>query len=54
MTSQAVLVAQPNSAPDALAKVDSAPLAARTSRKDKRITGHQQTRLFDGFSIKGY
>jgi hypothetical protein len=54
MTSQAVLAAQPNLAPDALAKVDSAPLAARTPHKDKRITGHQQTRFFDRFSIKGY
>jgi hypothetical protein len=54
MTSQAVLVAQPNAAPDALAKVDSAPLAAGTPRKDKRFTGHQQIRFFDRFSIKGY
>jgi hypothetical protein len=56
MTSQAVLAAQPKSAPDELAKVGSAGLAARASapHKDRRVTGHQQTRFFDRFSIKGY
>jgi hypothetical protein len=56
MTSQAELAAQPKSPPDALAKIDSAALAARATapHKDKRVTGHQQTRFFDRFSIKGY
>jgi hypothetical protein len=56
MTSQAVLAAQPKSPPDALAKIDSVALAARATapHKDKRVTGHQQTRFFERFSIKGY
>ena len=56
MTSQAVLAAQPKSPPDATAHIGSAALAARAKvpHKDKRITGHQQTRFFDRFSIKGY
>jgi hypothetical protein len=56
MTSQAVLAAQPKSAPDATANISSAALAARAKapHKDKRVTGHQQTRFFDRFSIRGY
>jgi hypothetical protein len=56
MTSQAVLAAQPKSAPEELAKIGSAGLAARASapHKDKRVTVHQQARFFDRFSIKGY
>jgi hypothetical protein len=56
MTSQAVLAAQPKSAPDALAKIGSAALAARAKapHKDKRVTSYQQTRFFDRFSIRGY
>jgi hypothetical protein len=56
MASQAVLAAQPKSPPDATAHIGSAALAARAKapHKDKRITGHQQTRFFDRFSIKGY
>jgi hypothetical protein len=55
MTSQAVLAAQPKSAPDELANIGSAALAARAKapHKDRR-TGYQQTRFFDRFSIKGY
>jgi hypothetical protein len=47
MTSQAVLAAQPKSAPDAAANIGSAALAARAKapHKDKRVTGHQQSRL---------
>jgi hypothetical protein len=56
MTSQAVLAAQPKSAPDAIADIGSAALAARAKapHKDKRATGHQQARSFDRFSIRGY
>jgi hypothetical protein len=56
MASQAVLAAQPKSPPDATPNIGSAALAARAKapHKDKRITGHQQTRFFDRFSIKGY
>jgi hypothetical protein len=59
MSSQAVLAAQPKSAPDPLAKIDSAARAARAEAppKDRRITqpiGYQQTPLLDRFSIKGY
>src|SRR5262245_23999482 len=56
MTSQAVLAAQPKSAPDALANNGSAALAARAKAppKDRRVTGRQQTRFFDRFSIRGY
>jgi hypothetical protein len=59
MTSQAVLVAQPKSAPDALAKIGSAARAARAEvpRKDKLVTqtlNYQVTPLLDRFSIKGY
>jgi len=56
MTSQAVLAAQPKSAPDATANIGSAALAARAKapHKDKRATGHQQARFFDRFSIRGY
>jgi hypothetical protein len=52
MTSQAVLSAQPNS----VSEIGSAALAARATapHKDKRVTRHQQTRLSDRFSIKGY
>jgi len=53
MTSQAVALS--HSALDATAKIGSAALAARAKaqHKDKRVTGYQQTRLFDRFSIKG-
>lgn len=59
MTSQAVLAAQPKSAPDALAKIGSAARAARAEvpRKDKLVTqtlNYQVTPLLDRFSIKGY
>ena len=59
MTSQAVLAAQPKSAPDALAKIGSAVRAARAEvpRKDKLVTqtlNYQVTPLLDRFSIKGY
>jgi hypothetical protein len=59
MTSQAVLAAQPKSAPEALAKIGSVARAARAEAppKDKRVTQpihYQQTSLFDRFSIKGY
>ena len=56
MTSQAVLAAQPKSAPDATANIGSAALAARAKspHQDKRATGHQQARSFDRFSIRGY
>ena len=59
MTSQAVLAAQPKSAPDALAKIGSAARAARAEapRKDKVVTqtlNYQVTPLLDRFSIKGY
>src|SRR5262249_11059900 len=60
MTSQAVLAAQPKSAPEAgLTKVDPAAREARAEAppQDKRVTQHnnyQQTTLFDRFSIKGY
>ena len=56
MTSQAVIVAQPKSGPDALAEISSAALAARAKapHKDKRVISYQQTRFFDRFSIKGY
>ena len=59
MTSPAVLAAQPKSAPDALAKIESEARAARAeaSREDRRVTHRihaQQTSLFDRFSIKGY
>jgi len=58
MTSQAVLAAQPKSAPEALAKIGSAARAARAEAppKDKRVHSidYQQTPLFDRFSIKGY
>jgi hypothetical protein len=56
MTSQAVLAAQPKSAPDAAANIGSAALAARAKapHKDKRVTGHQQSRFLDRFSIRGY
>jgi hypothetical protein len=55
----AVLAAQPKSAPDALAKIESEARAARAvaSRDDRRVTQRihvQQTSLFDRFSIKGY
>ena len=55
MTSQAVLAAQPKSAPDELA-VGSVGLVARAStpHKDKHLTGQQRPRFFDRFSIKGY
>ena len=59
MTSPAVLAAQPKSAPDALAKIESEARAAQAeaSREDRRVTRRihvQQTSLFDRFSIKGY
>ena len=68
MTSQAVLAAQPQSAPDALAKIGSAARAARAEapRKNKRAEAplkndlvsqtlnYQVTPLLDRFSIKGY
>jgi hypothetical protein len=59
MTSQAVLAAQPKSAPDAMAKIGSAARAARAEapRKDKVVTqtlNYQVTPLLDRFSIKGY
>jgi hypothetical protein len=56
MTSQAVLAAQPKSAPDALAKIGSA-ARAEAPRKDKVVTqtlNYQVTPLLDRFSIKGY
>jgi hypothetical protein len=60
MTSQAVLIAQPKSEPDALAEIGSAALAARAKapekepQKDKRVSSYQQTRFFDRFSIRDY
>jgi hypothetical protein len=67
MMSQAVLAAQPQSAPDALAKIGSATRAARAEAppKNKRAgapfkkdrvsqTLNQVTPLLDRFSIKGY
>src|SRR5262249_34286842 len=59
ITTQAVLAAQPKSAPEALAKIGSVARAARAEAppKDKRVTQpihYQQTSLFDRFSIKGY
>jgi hypothetical protein len=59
MTSQAILAAQPKSAPDALAKIGSGARAAQAEAppNDKRVTqpiGYQRTPLFDRFSIKGY
>ena len=59
MTSQAVLTAQPKSAPDDLEKIGSAARAARAEvpPKDRRVTqpiGYHQTPLLDRFSIKGY
>jgi hypothetical protein len=60
MLSQAVLSAQPKSAPDALANIKSAARAARAEAppKNKRVTQpidyqHQQN-LGDRFSIKAY
>jgi hypothetical protein len=59
MASQAVLAAQPKSAPDDLEKIGSAARAARAEAppKDRRVTqpiGYQRTPSFDRFSIKGY
>jgi hypothetical protein len=68
MTSQAVLAAQPKSAPDALVKIGSAARAARAEAppKNKRTEApftndrvsqtlnYQVTPLLDRFSIKGY
>jgi hypothetical protein len=57
MTSPAVLAAQPKSAPDALAKIESEEARAEASPEDRRVTRRihvQQTSLFDRFSIKGY
>jgi hypothetical protein len=58
MTSQAVLAAQPKSAPDPLAKIGSAARAARAEApKNNRVTqtlNYQATPLLDRFSIKGY
>jgi hypothetical protein len=56
MTSQAVLAAQPKSAPNALPKIGSAALAARAKApsNDERVTSYQQTPFFDRFSIRGY
>ena len=68
MTSQAVLAAQPKSAPDALAKIGSAAQAARAEAppkkkraeapfKNNRVSqtlNYQVTPLLDRFSIKGY
>jgi hypothetical protein len=68
MTSQAVLAAQPQSAPDALAKIGSAARAARAEAppkkkraeapfKNDRVSqtlNYQVTPLLDIFSIKGY
>jgi len=59
MASQAVLAAQPKSAPDDLEKIGSAARALRAEAppKDRRVTqpiGYQRTPLFDRFSIKGY
>ena len=56
MTSEAVLAAQPKSAPGATANIGSAALAARAKapHKDKHATGHQQARFFDRFSIRDY
>ena len=68
MTSQAVLAAQPKSAPDALVKIGSAARAARAEAppKNKRAEAafkndrvsqtlnYQVAPLLDRFSIKGY
>jgi hypothetical protein len=59
MASQAVLAAQPKSAPDDLEKIGSAARTARAEAppKDRRVTqpiGYQRTPSFDRFSIKGY
>jgi hypothetical protein len=67
MTSQAVLDAQPKSAPEALAKIEPAAREARAeappkkarveaSPQDKRVTqpNDYQQNQFDRFSIKGY
>ena len=68
MTTQAVLAAQPKSAPDALAKIGSAARAARAEAppKNKRAEApfkndrvsqtlnYQVAPLLDRFSIKGY
>jgi len=67
MTSQAVLAAQPKTAPDALVKIGSAARAARAEAppKNKRAAAfkndrvsqtlnYQVTPLLDRFSIKGY
>src|SRR5262249_1190107 len=58
MTSQAVLAAQPKSAPEALAEIGSAASAARAEAppQNQPLTqpiDHQQNQ-FDRFSIKGY
>jgi hypothetical protein len=56
MTSQALLAAQPKSAPDA--RAEAPPKNNHATRpKNNRATrpiGYQQTPLFDRFSIKGY
>src|SRR4029450_13434933 len=68
MTSQAVLAAQPKSAPDALAKIESAAREARGEVAPKKARAeappqnqhvtqpnhYQQTPLTDRFSIKGH
>jgi hypothetical protein len=55
MTSQAVLAAQPKSAPDITASIGPAALAARAkAHEGRRVTSYRQTRFFDRFSIKGY
>jgi hypothetical protein len=67
MTSQAVLAAQPQSAPDALAKIGAARAAraeappkkkrAEAPFKNNRVSqtlNYQVTPLIDRFSIKGY
>jgi hypothetical protein len=68
MTSPAVLTAQPKSAPDALAKIESAAREARAEAPSKKaraeappqnqrvpqLNNYQQTPLLDRFSIKGY
>ena len=59
MTSQAVLVAQPKSEPEALDKIKPAARAARAEAppENNRVSqtlNYQATPLFDRFSIKGY
>ncbi|MGC2824225.1 MAG: hypothetical protein WA322_08320, partial [Pseudolabrys sp.] len=59
MTSQAVLVAQPKSEPEALDKIKPAARAARAEARaeNNRVSqtlNYQVTPLLDRFSIKGY